>query len=311
MAPEERKRCALCGGNEAKITVEHIFGDWMADEFPEQTRDRDRGYHYRDLSTGKSVAKSWTENDFRHQTRVRVLCDPCNSDWGGTLESKVEPVLRPMLRANGTIVSPDKAAALSTWATKVAVLWEFLDPPEARIIPDWYRYSLREHTQPPPKTLVLAGSLMEGSWSHRTAQVNLVIGHRAVAAANAIGTGQAPTTRPENAFLSVLGFRRIFFLVVAALSDNHFEPFDFSQFGEQLFARLWPNPEPFFWPRFAPAPDQLLDRFVGNPDVFFRIPPGADVSGVPRLDLTSTPVPRQTPAPPPSRRRKRKRSKGR
>ena len=283
----------------------------MADEFPEQTRDRDRGYHYRDLSTGQTVAKSWTENDYRHQTRARVLCDSCNSDWGGALESKVEPVQRPMLRGNPAIVSPDAAAALSTWATKVAVLWEFLDSAEARIIPDRHRYSLREHTQPPPKTLVLAGSLMEGSWSHRSAKLNLVVGPWAAAEASAIGTGQAPTTRPENAFLSVLGFRWIFFLVAAVLNDDHFKPFDLSQFGQQVFARLWPDPEPFFWPRLAPTPDQLLDRFVGDPDIFFRIPPGADVSGVPRLDLTGTPMPRQTPAPAPSRRRQQKRRKDR
>jgi hypothetical protein len=131
----------------------------------------------------------------RHAPGCCVI--PATLTGGGALESRVQPVLRPMLRGNGTIVSPEKASALATWATKAAVLWEYLDPAEARIVPDWYRNSLREHTQPPPKTLVLAGSLMEGAWSHRTAQINLVIGHQAVAEANAIGTEQVQPGDPK------------------------------------------------------------------------------------------------------------------
>jgi hypothetical protein len=233
----------------------------MAEEFPEQTRHRERSRRYVDLSTGKVSENDWVERDFRHQTRVRILCEGCNSGWGSPLEAAVKPLLTPMLRGEACLRSANSARSIAAWATKVAMLWEFLDPPELRVIPAADRHYLRRNNEPPPKTLILAGSILpEMKWGHAASHLLLKVGDP-----------------PSDAYISVLGFRRLFFIVCGVIGDALHAQFDISPFSGPTFVRIWPEPQRFMWPTAALNDEIITKMGVERVEPFFVPPPGAEL----------------------------------
>lgn len=288
-ADSGRVACALCGDTEAKTTIEHVFGDWMAEEFPEQKRLRHRGHERVEPHSGKRITKEWTEQDFRHQTRVRVLCDRCNNEWGSQLESAAEPIVTAMIRGGFRLYKREEATTVATWATKAAILWQYVDPPDLHLIPFEYRRSLRDRNEPPPNTVVVAGSQRPGGmWNHGTSLQMLHVGERGGASLQP-GATKKPARNPPDGFMSVLGFGQLFLIICGVFDDGTRPPSDPSEIAPDAVVRLWPDPaDLIIWPTWEDANDlflQTIGRNRSGSRIFF---PGPHENGASR-NRTKTP----------------------
>jgi hypothetical protein len=266
----QRLACVLCGENEAKMSLEHIYGDWMAVEFPEQERRRQRTIRYLDPDSGEAVNVSRTETEYRHQTKLRVLCqDSCNGKWGSQLEDAVRPLLLPLIRGENYQRSREQVAIMATWAAKVAVLLEYMDKPGTRMIPQEHKFHLRQHSEPPPRMVIWAGGLVPGAtWSSRT--------WRRFAMSHVAGS-PTPDRVAYDTYISTFGFGRFFFGVGGNFSGAELtHPADVVP---EALVRIWPDPRPFFWPRERaltdPQVDHLtmsIDALINPPDAYPYIP---------------------------------------
>jgi len=65
--------------------------------------------------------------------KPKVLCHPCNHDWGGKLEERIEPILTPMIRGHARTLTRDEQHLLSAWFTLKVMVSEYLIPKGRRL----------------------------------------------------------------------------------------------------------------------------------------------------------------------------------
>lgn len=99
--------------------------------------------------------KSATTNLF--SVRLRVVCKRCNNEWMSTLEKATIPVLSRLVRGLETDLTPNHQHQLAAWATKTAMVLEFLDVPkgkESTFVTDEVRSSFRLDRTPLPHSQI-------------------------------------------------------------------------------------------------------------------------------------------------------------
>jgi hypothetical protein len=87
-----KTRCGFCESATEKITNEHVYGEWIGRQF-----GAGRGklpVHHTLTREGRS-ARAW--DAYRIDAQVRMACRACNNGWLHGLETKVQPIIRPMI----------------------------------------------------------------------------------------------------------------------------------------------------------------------------------------------------------------------
>jgi hypothetical protein len=64
--------------------------------------------------------------------KPRVLCDPCNSNWGSDLEKRVAPILTPMIQGQARQLAASETQLLSAWFFLKVMVSEYLIPADSR-----------------------------------------------------------------------------------------------------------------------------------------------------------------------------------
>jgi hypothetical protein len=135
--------CIFC--NQDKPTKEHVLPAWLSAVLPgggdfNFTRQQEDG----SVNAWSTPALNLT---------VKRVCGPCNHGWMSQLESRVKPLLTPLIHGQPLTLSREEQTAIAVWATKMAIVVE-----QTRIgkptIPPAYRQHLRQHLQPPVGTHV-------------------------------------------------------------------------------------------------------------------------------------------------------------
>lgn len=254
----ERVECTLCGATDNKMTKEHVFGDWLSDVLPEPERRRDRRLFAQNPETGESEWREWTEKEFRHQTKRRVFCDPCNNIFGLRIEIPAQAVLPDLIHGVHHSVTDAGAMAVAAWAAKVAVLRETFDPPEQRMITVEQRRKFRETFLPPDNFLIFAVTISAHAkyWPGRDRHwtVPYPVGD------------DIPAT--ANMQITTVGLKRLGLIVVSNTFGGPIldPPFFFAG----LMVRLWPEPRSFTWPLPEHLSDTDRDDFSdGREGMFF------------------------------------------
>ena len=125
------RECIFCG--QSKVTAEHAWPAWVSGCFP-SGRFQLSGYQVEgDLLEWHSV------ND--PGLRVKCACAECNNGWMSQLEVRTQPILEPMIRGEGTLLSQSDQQTVSLWAVKSAMVFEFTGNPDRQ---QYYRASDRK-----------------------------------------------------------------------------------------------------------------------------------------------------------------------
>jgi hypothetical protein len=118
--------CGFCG--RLGVTKEHLWSDWMRLGILEsRTADGSKSFQ-------AEIERRGETKRYKNPTleqRVRMPCRECNSGWMSVLENDIKPFLTPLvLRGETVLLSPERQLALSRWAVKTAMVYEFTSAPE-------------------------------------------------------------------------------------------------------------------------------------------------------------------------------------
>jgi hypothetical protein len=140
-----KKRCLFCGGT--GLTREHVIPKWVRQEL------RTQGWVYE--QTGAGEPRKWNAL----AVVLPRVCHPCNNELLSNLESRVQPILAPLLHGGSKsapiLISLSEQATLATWAVKTSLLLTIrsYEGESAGWIPAdnlrWL-YDHRDLDQPPP-----------------------------------------------------------------------------------------------------------------------------------------------------------------
>lgn len=117
------KACILCGvAPPPPLTGEHIWSNWYNRQQP--------GFRY-ELESVIDGEVSLRPTQYMN-LKPKVLCHPCNHDWGGKLEDRVGPILTPMMRGEARQLSTCDMQLMSAWFFLKAMASEYLVPAKSR-----------------------------------------------------------------------------------------------------------------------------------------------------------------------------------
>src|SRR5688572_9634129 len=90
------KTCIFCGPTDAKITNEHIWPQWISELFYKKPKKNQyRVVRASAHTTGLAVMRR-TFHSADLDSRVKVVCEPCNTTWMSDLENThAKPLLSP------------------------------------------------------------------------------------------------------------------------------------------------------------------------------------------------------------------------
>ena len=117
---EGMRPCVFCGATTGRATSEHVIPKWAHDAFNIQ------GWLTVHASDGPGSPREQV-GCLQHLNVVLKdgICRPCNNDWLGGIERKVQPVLAPMaVSAQPTVLGAAAQALVALWAVKTCLLLE-------------------------------------------------------------------------------------------------------------------------------------------------------------------------------------------
>ncbi len=148
------RSCIFCGG--APVRNEHVWPDWVMNflraELPGVPLVGTRS-----LVSAAGGSTTWEAPGL--DVSVKQVCAACNEGWMSNLEEAAARVMKPLIRGEPRILTPDDQVLLARWAAKTALVFEFAYASSAaNYIPASDRQWLRGNETPPASTTVwLAG----------------------------------------------------------------------------------------------------------------------------------------------------------
>jgi hypothetical protein len=130
------KQCAFCP-HEGKLSLEHVFGDWLNPLFPGLKTFTLRS------SSGEILHRSVKETI---DWEAKVVCKKCNETWMSNIESKhAKPILTPLITGEVDIpINQAKAKSIAIFAFKTAVVLDHANRGRPPFFPRRFRYAFRE-----------------------------------------------------------------------------------------------------------------------------------------------------------------------
>ncbi|PMQ18436.1 hypothetical protein [Janthinobacterium sp. AD80] len=149
--PAEIGACIFCGSVE-KMTGEHLFAHWISKAIDEGNRS---GFKTTLKFNGKieikefNTTKFTNERDIGHaNTKLNVLCENCNSVWGGKIQEQASMVLKPFLASDTWGMSDSQREKIAIWIASFIIVRQYLHP-ELLCFDEQERHEFRRTTIPP------------------------------------------------------------------------------------------------------------------------------------------------------------------
>lgn len=99
-----------------------------------------------------SIIRQWLSKSVPER-RARIVCHDCNHGWMSQLEKKCAPILTPMILGRSQDLIPADQEAVSLWATKTAMVCQFVQR-DRRFIPDEHYHDLFTSRRPRPNASI-------------------------------------------------------------------------------------------------------------------------------------------------------------
>jgi hypothetical protein len=131
--PKPQRRCMFCDG--LPLSREHMFPEWMSKVVPRAGNMRRQvlSAPSRTLAVAERDTISNRQGDLLGK-RLLVVCKPCNEGWMEDIERAARPILTPLLRGEGAVLTPKAQQIIAVWSALRAIICEKSDAPTA-IIP--------------------------------------------------------------------------------------------------------------------------------------------------------------------------------
>ncbi len=138
-------RCIFCGSTD--LSDEHIWPVW-AHDLIRRTRPKNRRHIWRATIRGK--AKSIEKPGDITTIKLKVVCKRhCNNGWMSRLETRVKPVLVPLLTGSSIQLNRYNQEILATWIAMKLQICEFSSKDNAIVTPALERSLLMGRRIPP------------------------------------------------------------------------------------------------------------------------------------------------------------------
>lgn len=258
-------RCLFCG-DEAKMSREHVFPEWLGDVIPGAGRIRHRWFA---PEGSESEDRDWTADAL--SMTAKIVCEPCNTGWMHRLEESARPFLESMIRGRGRHLYAEGSRQVAYWALKTALTTDRAQEAEHWSVPDEDFAALYEAEDVLPGTFVWLGSCTFGSGAfarHWTLKTQADDGTRLA----------DEESRPGFGAVLVVGFLVILVFRVALKEGQTLK------LGRErpVLARVWPEadglpigdrPRRLVWPVGVPLPPHkalAIGEFVDPRPVIVR-----------------------------------------
>lgn len=125
--------CIYCN-SKAKMTSEHIFGDWLKKHLNSRSIGTTHftSFRLRDLLTGETVNSSMAKGRLNrpgapHAHQLKLVCRKCNETWMNGIQNAARPYLLDLIKGIWPAFTPQGIQDVATWATMVTTSIEFAD----------------------------------------------------------------------------------------------------------------------------------------------------------------------------------------
>jgi len=264
-------KCIYCQryGNMSK---EHIWSDWMAEEFPKEAIPAHHEYHaVRRLKTILvRPPKLTTRQGSAITKKLRVVCRDCNHGWMKAIEDAAIPVLKPLIRGEPIVLDRAQQKVLAEWICLKMMVAEHNVPADV-VVPQTDRSAFFADRTIPDYFRIWVISSASEKWRSRYTRHTATFSH----------PGTFPTSRRKNTQSIAWGVGRLFIYVMMSTAEG----LDLTKFihVHPVVLRLFPYagetlPLPFLRSIDDASGDRLadtLDMLIGSPKVIYKDFPSA------------------------------------
>ncbi len=149
--------CLACGSTSAPESREHVFAQWILEEFGSLNLKVGLSRQHQDGAV-EPIRREYRLDSFR----LKKICVPCNTGWMSALEGSAKPLVLGLI--NGTIEPPslsvDEKDVLARWAGKTAIIESHAVPAECPVSSSFLKH-LRHDIYRNPGNFAVAGCKTE------------------------------------------------------------------------------------------------------------------------------------------------------
>lgn len=228
------------------MSKEHVLARWIRKRFPnEGTQEH---WHRTEVEDGTIRERRYRLVPF--ELTVREVCRDCNNGWMADLETRVRPILGPMMTSSINMpLSIDEQESLAFWAAKTLMVAQSTLPRDQRVVPaEHYAELLTERAPPTRCRIAVARRPREpNAWPYRLLEIG-----------GEWRTRPPPGPRPArdefNMYRALLAAGHVVFHFLGFFDADREEglrPGDLPA----GFIEIWPEPNHFVW---SPEPERRL-----------------------------------------------------
>jgi len=161
----DNKSCIFCGAV-GKLTGEHIWGGWTSKYVPSPTNKHN--FH-------SVVAATPTEEKSEPvrivpgdplNSKVKVVCKPCNNGWLSQIQEKAKPYLIPLFDGQNATLGKEAQRWIATWAAMATMTGEYLSRDEQNVaVPQKERTRFMQARRPPNNWRIWIGKYEREKWA--------------------------------------------------------------------------------------------------------------------------------------------------
>jgi hypothetical protein len=259
------KRCIFC--ERTDLNREHVWPMWMH----ELIRKEGFGRHVRKLISTSPSNPNVSGEKFSIErqgavttVRLKVVCkNHCNGGWMSRLETKVIPILSPLLLGHPFVLGKYHQEILATWIAMKLLVCE-CSVPEDVVTPSLDRSLVMGRRLPPDIMKIWIGYYQGSFWQSAYERHAALIGW-----GDASGPLPLPKgTSSKNIQSQTLGIGR--FLVQAISTTLGGLDFHSPKLPHNPLRQLWPYERNIVWPTGQAIPDPQVRIIASGLDQFTR-----------------------------------------
>lgn len=228
------------------MSKEHVLKRSTRKRFPSDGVQEH--WHRTDLDDGTVQERRYPLVPF--ELTVREVCEECNTGWMANLETRVDPILGPMMTSPISVpLSVDEQETLAFWAAKTLMVAQSTLPRDQRVVPMAHYAELYEERAAPTRCRIAVARRPRepDAWPYRLLEVGGEWRAKPP-------PGPKPAKDDYNMYRALLAVGHVVFHFLGFFDPDREEglrPGDLPG----GFVEIWPETERFTWP---PEPEHRL-----------------------------------------------------
>lgn len=158
--------CIFC--NQAGVTKQHMFPDWLSSVLPREEDYHSQATYNISMAKNSAIINPNFQKKRGHvgTRKIRKVCKKCNSGWMSILEMKAKPFLTKMILNEDINLDKNIKEIISIWIIMTSIVAEYTDLPH-QAIPFGDRISLMSSQKDYPNWQIWIGRYKGNLWKQR------------------------------------------------------------------------------------------------------------------------------------------------